>query len=44
MQIYDLFNGNVLLNSYGSYKEAFEVLQELYSSNRVGNFTIKARS
>jgi len=43
MEVYDLFNGDFLLNSYASYKEAFEALQELHNSNRVGNFRIQAR-
>ena len=42
MIFYDLFNGDVLLQSYASYKDAFEAITELQNSNRVGDFKIQS--
>jgi len=42
MILYDLFNGNVLLQSYASYKDAFEAMVELQNANRIGNFKIQS--
>ena len=41
MLLFDLFNGNVLLQSYASYKDAVEAIIELQNANRIGNFKIQ---